>query len=876
MSRRLLPILLLAVSGVAPAAEPALFPDAPLAAPARAPAGAMLLRLAAARSALALGFPSVAAALDEELLAAAETPAADRNALVLDLVSARLNEGQLAEAGQALQRYTGRPDAAYRLRAGLIAVRSKRLDLARAAVAAIRPEELPAGDRGWLYLLQGALADATGDFTRAGEAYQQAMDLAGSDLQRAQFKLARGLAELRAGGVSEPGAATLRQSADRLQGRPEGYGSALQYAVAWAALGHTGEAVGYLQKQLQALPVAERATSDSFRLELGLIAGARDGVGRNALESLLADADSRDCQRVALQLLANAAGDEAARAEFRGQLDRLINSPVQHPILEDLLQFRAQLGLAEKNYAGAEADATQLLERFPGSQLKSDALTVLTGVAWEKHNYRTAAARAAEARAALPPGDMHSRLGVLAAEGDFRHGDFQNAVAAYEAALEEPPPDVAAGNLMFQLVCSEISAGRLPEAGRRIDDLARDSRFDALNRWQAEWNLARALQAAGQTGTALARVDRLLQESGPATADQADLRIRLVWLQAQLTFEAGDYERTITLAQALPEREAAPAAAGAALGREVAAGTRLLQARANFQLDRPDQAVALLKQLREDFTPATPSASPPEAVVYSYIAEADYDAGKGRLVDAQQLLIKLADEFKGHPYAPYALYLAAGNAERRGLDKTYNEAYALLGRLVTDYPQSDLVFYARLKQGDLQRRLNDFGSALQTYKFLTDNFAQHADVLTAELALADCHRALMSSDSSHYESALSILERLQDLKPPPAPAPVDLYVEACYKLGDLLAGHGTPESLVKAQKVWWTLVTGLLLDETQAARLGPTGRSWMARTLLHFGDSLVQQNRLGEAGDAYRLLLAKQLPSASVASAKLADVGGKP
>ncbi len=876
MSRRLLPILLLAASAVARAAEPPLFPDAPLAAPAQTPAGAMLLKLAAARSALALGYPSVAAALDEELLAAADTPAADHNGLVLDLVSARLNEGRLAEAEQALQRFTDRPDSAYRLRAGLIAVRSKRLDPARAAVAAIRPEELPAGDRGWFYFLQGALADATGDFARARDAYQQAGDAAGSDLQRAQFTLARELARLRAGGVSEPDAAALRQNADRFQGRSEGYGFARQYAVAWAALGHTGEAVAYLQKQLQALPAAERAISDSFRLELGLIAGARDGVGRNALESLLADADNQDYQQVALQLLANAAGDETARAEFRGQLDRLINSPVRHPILEDLLQFRAQLGLVEKNYAGAEADATQLLQRFPGSQLKPDALTVLTGVAWEKHNYRTAAARAAEAHAALPAGDLRSRLGVLAAEADFRHGDFQNAVAAYEEALKEPPPDVAAGNLMFQLVLSEISAGRLPDAGRRIDDLARDPRFDTVNRWQAEWNLARAMQAAGQTEAALARVDRLLQETGPASAELDGLRIRLGWLQVQLNFEAGKYERTILLAQALPDPVAAPAETGSPLGRQVAAGTRLLQARANFKLKRPEQAVALLKQLREDFTPADSAASPPDAVVYSYVAEADYQAGEGRLVDAQILLIKLADTFKGHPYAPYALYLAAGDAERRGLDKTYKDAYDILGRLVTDYPQSDLVFYARLKQGDLQRRMNDFGGALQTYKFLTDNFAQHADVLTAELALADCHRALMSSDSSHYESALSILERLQDLKPPPAPAPVDLYVEACYKLGDLLAAHGTPETLADAQKVWWTLVTGLLLDETQAARLGPTGRSWMARTLLHFGDSLVQQNRLGEAGDAYRLLLAKQLPSDSVARAKLAAVGGKP
>ena len=49
---------------------------------------------------------------------------------------------------------------------------------------------------------------------------------------------------------------------------------------------------------------------------------------------------------------------------------------------------------------------------------------------------------------------------------------------------------------MYQQVGAEIAGGRLTEAGERIDGWAEDARFDAVSRWQAEWNLARALQAA--------------------------------------------------------------------------------------------------------------------------------------------------------------------------------------------------------------------------------------------------------------------------------------------------------------------------------------------------------------------------------------------
>ena len=184
-------------------------------------------------------------------------------------------------------------------------------------------------------------------------------------------------------------------------------------------LGRKADAVTVLQRQLQSLPPEEKQTLDDMRLLLGLIAGPESRVGRNALFGLLDRAVSRESQRAALQLLARGSDNGPTRAEFRAKLDQLIAAPTPHPIKEDLMVFRAQVALKEKNYGGAEEDARTLLESFPGSQLKAQALGVLTGVAWELRRYRTAADRAARLRAELPPGDARAQLGVLVADAVF-------------------------------------------------------------------------------------------------------------------------------------------------------------------------------------------------------------------------------------------------------------------------------------------------------------------------------------------------------------------------------------------------------------------------------------------------------------------------
>ena len=819
-----------------------------------------------ANNALQAGFPGTASAGYRSILTNPTLPVEAKHRIQLALVSALLDDGDLSASDRELQAYDGPRLSGYHLRAGLLAMQNRRLPQAKAALGAIRADELTAPDRGWWYFLQAQVAEAENDTDRRNKAYDEAIKAAVSELQRVRIQLNQEQAKLRVESPTEVQLATARDNMERLQGTRPGYVWARTYATGLAALKRTNEAKLVLQRQLSSLPGSERDAADQFRLVLGLIAGADSTEGRRAFRELVRDGLKPDTQRIALYLLARGAKTADERAQLRRDVSELIEAPVLHPIIEDLLLVRAQAALADHLYSAADDDVRLLLERYPGSPLKTAALGVRLSIAWDLKRYRSAADASAQLRTSLAPGRERAELGVLLAEAFFRSGafdprDYENAADAYDAALREAPLAAPAGELIFQRVLSDILADRLDAAATFLDSMAGNTAFDAVSRWQAEWNLVKALQGKGQGAAAQYRVEKLIGGSAAGSAVPQELRIRLLWLRAKLSFDNGQPEAAAKqvddLMTALPGAQL-----DATLRAEVPATALLLKAQALLKLGRDVEGAALLEKLRADYKEA-------KAADYSYIVQAAWYSQNGETVQAQQLLIKLADTHHDSEFAPLALYEAALNAERRGLDDHLREAYRLLEeRLIKDYPQDELVFYARLKQGDLLRKLNDFSGARLIYENLVNNFGQHPDVLLAQLALADSLFAQGGNSVVNYESAAALYERLRDLPT----APVDLRAEAGYKWGYALAHPAqlTKAQPAKAQVVLWSVANDFLLDSTNAARLGAKGRWWVARALMELGQQLEDSGRIDEAQRAYHLIVDNKLTGLAQAQAKLA------
>jgi cellulose synthase operon protein C len=862
-------LLPLAAAAILRAQEPLNRPVPLLAATTAPSAGENALAREAARRAQELGFPGLAVSLYRQLLQAEppEAPPADRTDLTLALATALLDDnppGAPAEAEQALQGIPAPRGAAWHLREGLAEARQGRLDRARVESAAIRPEDLSPEDRPWHFFLQGMLVGPA-DPLRAGDLYSQAERAATSELSRARFFLAHEQALMQVGQVTEAMAEQTRQNAEQVRGTEVGYEFERHYAVLLDALGQKSAAVEALTSDLVSLPAGERRRADDFRLLLGLIAGAGDGVGRQALVQLLATGADPERQRVALELLRQASQREPERGAFRAELGQLIDALPPHPILDDLLFFRADLELGDQppDYTQAEADARELLNKFPGSQLKSHALGILAASAWEQLRYHTAEDAAAKALEELPAGEARKELGLLVAEAWFRAGvlagdnvDFRHAADAYAAVLRSPPANVAPGELMFQRVEAESKAESLPAAQTVLDQFASDPAFDATDRWKAEWNLALALQVAGQTDAAYARVSRLLATASlPPAPGGAELRARMAWLQAQLSFDTRQYGRTLELVDALDSHLGGVPA----LKDELQSTDALLRARAYFALHQEDEGIKTLEQLRTDHAD-TPAA------VHSYLIAADHYAQQDNSVEAQRLYIKLAETFPKSPDAPFALYQAALQAEHQGQQSDLDEARVLIERLATRYPDNPLVFDARLTEGNLLRTLNELPQAQEVYESLRNDprYLHRRDFVYVLLALAECDDAQSASDVGHVENARALFEDLCDRMD----APADVRVEAGYNLGHLLAQH---DHVDEALTTWWQdVVTPFLLEGKSAALLGANGRYWMTRTLIELGERYAGLGRQEQAKQMWRLILEAKLPGAELAEEDIA------
>lgn len=841
-------------------------PPSPLVAPPAAVSPAeRAIAIAEAERAHDLGFLSVAADLYRKLL---DTRGADGRAMILALATVLLDGGEPAEAEQLLATVPEPRDAAWRLRAGLAALRLRKRDAAQAQWDAIKAEEISEADLPWYHFFTGALYDTATprQVDRANDYYVKAERGARSELARARFQLAAERVRLRESTApTRESLDVVRRQFEQSQGREASYEPARLYAVMLALADRRGDAVEFLrQNVLLTLPAQERGWRDEYNFLIGVLGDkSRGGVGRNALVQLVATGRKPERQRQALQLLADTSENEPERGHFRAELTRLIAATPPHPLRESLLFFRSQLALSEKDYAAAEQSAQRLLEEFPASTLRLHAFGVLTQSAWEQQRYRLAASNAQSARDAMaksPAGESElgvatrADLGVLEAEAWFRLGEFRNAADAYAAVLRERPPGLTPeglSGLIFQRILAEIRAGS-PNVTAIIDELAADPAFRADDRWQAEWSLARGLRVQGKIDEAYARVGRLLgaaraEEAGPG-AMRPELRARMAWLHAKLALESDRFEETLTHVEALL---GSLGGIDAALRTEIVSAAVLMRAQAELRLKREPVALATLKRLRDEF-PNT------DAAIHSYLIESDYYAQQENISRAQLQLTKLTDnpEYAGSEFVPYALFQLALLSEKLGQEKDLEDANKRIEQIVnldTAGQEVDLIFAARLKQGDIFRKRSDFVAAQRAYQYLVNTYPRRPDVVLAQLALADCHNAQASADPSHADQARLIYEELRDR----VDAPADVRVEAGYKLGFLLVRRGQH---AKAAEVWARDVIKPFLRENKEPFTADDKRPyWLARTLLELGRLYEEQEKLEEARQAYALLVEAKL-----------------
>lgn len=716
----------------------------------------------------------------------------------------------------------------------------------------VKVDELPRADLPWHSMLEGLKAELDGKPNLAAKTFERAASQAESPMLRSHFESLAMRHKLLAGEADEALAAELGAKLNKFQGQAAAYPFVREYAVALNRLGRSAEAIGALDRELAntaaGYSIGER---EQLRLLKGIILGADSVTGRAALKELIRNGKTRTAMGIALQLLARTPDQDDDFLQF---LSVMITRTERHPLLGQMLYLRSQLALKGADMMSvAVEDAETLLEQFPGfSEITSVyRLLAYASLKREPPQYRAAADFLVQLRDQSQNSEELVELNRLIGDCYFLNGDYVNAVDFYEAARSRDLSLTHDGELFLRLISAQVRAGEIEDALQLIDEADFSGNVDRTDRWKAEWNVAQTLQAGGDVERALERVRSLLEET--ASGVHPALDIRLCWLEAYLSLEVKEVEglvdrvsRLLSRLDSLPE---------GALNAEDALllKTEILLLRGNVLIRAGDAnaGMAELSELRNNFA-ATAAAQ------RSYLLEASYHGLVGDFSAAQETLTALAESYSESPLAPQALFEAALYCERRGAE-FYPQAVVLHNNLAERYPSDSLYYFARLKQGNLLRSMNDFPGAQIVYENLINGYPAHQMRYIAELARADCMLALSGNESDELGDVIAALERLLDLPN----LPLDFQTEAAYKWAFALLKSGATE---QAKEV---LSLSVSLDGSEAVELGASGRYWLARSMLKLGEMLEEEDSLQEARILYRQMVAYNLPGRNIAISRV-------
>ena len=814
-----------------------------------------------ADSALATGLPALAEDFYRKILSENAASEKDVRNIQLQLVTALIGQGAFQEAELLLEAMPPPYSAAYYLRKALAAYHKGSLLGIQAMLDKIEINSLASADVPWFYILQGLSAERNDDRAKASELYAKALDSSVTAVQKAQIDILIKRGQIIAGDFSKKLLSSLEDKYRQNMGTKIGYGYAREYAVALLRGGNKDEALNILNEQIQLMGLEHNAEKDRTQLLVALIAGVDTFAGTSALQSILFRRGDVEIGRIALNLWSQALKTDDERKQFSKILDDLIGSTESqtvHPLLDHLLNLRAQLRLAEGNLPAAEADAKQLIETFPGSGLIKNAMWLRAYIAWSDAppRYRLAADLLNQIKSEADSPELRLLLSVLTADCYFLNGDFDTSANLYLSALRSSYAEASSYSLLFRLVESEIRLERFDRAAEHLDDPEFLKITSLSDRWRCEWNLMEALRSSDNILVAFERLNRLLDNQSDTIP--ASLLVRMLWMKAYLSLQVGTYDQLLDIpkiADTILSIVTGLQNNDSMLANQslVISYTLLVKGQALLKTAEVAAGLQTFAALRQDYSDSQPA-------ILSYLEEARYYAGQDKTADAQSLSVTLADRYPDSPYAPVALYEAAIYAQRQGLDRNKGEATELLEKLCTQYAEHPLAFYARLMQGDILRSLNNFGDARNVYEYLINNFPDHPEIYLAELYRVRCLIAQSTRNKDYLNAAESGLERLLDLPD----APIDLKVEAGYTLGMVYVNQN---KTLRAKEIFWQVISQYLKKPTVA--LQPKGRYWMAKVILDLGELLASEGQFTDAGNVYSLIIDHNLPGINLAKSRI-------
>jgi len=473
--------------------------------------------------------------------------------------------------------------------------------------------------------------------------------------------------------------------------------------------------------------------------------------------------------------------DPAQRLESQGVKARLLllsgrveegvelMRSVAAQVPDEALSARLQLGLADGlsqlgRWEAAAAEYQAWLDAFEGRPGTAEALA---GYAWalgSAGHPEEAASIYERAVAAEPAPRPRLDLLMKLADSQFASHQFSKAKATYSAILEAiPDGEDSPLRIQLQLAETELALGETEAGEIRLLDLSRAEKKSSFSR-AATMRLGALYEERGALETAMEQYGHLI-ESCPEPKICAEALLA----RGLIRYRMGSFQLALEdFIRIRDEFSVTPPAPQAMFMR----GWCL------YLLGKDKEALQVCEQFlteypNSDFTPD----------VRFWLGEQAFNLG--RYDRAESCFASVASDHPDSSRAADALYWAGRAATAR---RAYLEANEHYNTLMARYPDSPRLAATFLAQGDVLSELGQFPAAILAFDEVIVKFPQQPEAMMAWGRKGDCQYTLGQADPGRYEEALLSYRMLLDF----AGAPVDLRLQAGYKIGRSLEKMGRP------------------------------------------------------------------------------------
>ncbi len=796
-----------------------------------------------ARSALSAGMPSLAKAILEDNFH--RTPSLKKSKKANEVyIDALISLGEFKTAQEPLK-IIDKKTPQNQIRNTLVACGLGSTELAKTQLDKIDENSFPENLRSWFYLARGYVAFENGQNKGALADFELAKKYAKSSNVSADAEVAINISKL----ANTPSDKNLEKLEDELKqktsvflGTPEGFRYAKQYAAVLFRLGKEAQAVDVINQQLE-ISLAPEIDKD----ELNLISAAmtKDPEKQiSILSNLLRKTASQEVAEFAIELLS---ANKKVQTESLNEFLREVFENTSANIKDKILLKQSENAIKTNNRLAAITFAKRIINDFPNSQYKRDALQILAWAAWknEPPQYRLAASNLVELALLQDSTEQKNEIMYIAASCYFFDKDFATAANIYENLFEKMPKKQ--GVILNKVIETYLAQNNEDKALSLIDKAYKNKSIEEEELWNAEWKVISRYEKNNNIEKALERINHAIN----STPDGSPLlKMRMMWLRAIISERTKNYLRTIQYCDNIIDMERSEDIGNTTTAKEIAASTLLLKAscleKIGSQVDK-EKSIATYEKIRNDY-PET------EASPLSYLHQARLEAELGHFAAANRLCMSLAENSKKHQYKYSALFDAAEYTKKIGTESSYKTALSLLDRLCTDFPDDTRNFYARLSQAEILRLINSFADARKLYNEIINKFETHPEIYLAWLGLGDSTLA----QPNRISDAVAIFERLYSLPE----MPLSAKAESAFKWVFALEKS---DRIREANEIAWLTANAIInkiKDDVSA-------KYWVGRILYNLAQSLEAQGLKRDAQATYMLLIKHKLPSYKIAEKKI-------